>query len=242
MRRAEFTREKVGGIQPAMRDSTKKAFQGLVDLVIGLALLLFLPAWTLSYWQGWIFLAVFSVSVSAITAYLVRKDPKLLERRLNAGPTAEKETRQKVIQFFALIAFIVVVIVPPIDHRLRWYAVPPYMSVMGDLLVALGLLVIFFVFKANTYASATIEVTADQKLITTGPYAFVRHPMYFGALVMLIGVPLALGSYWGLLAVIPITLVLIWRLVDEEKVLATDLAGYVQYQIQVRQRLLPFIW
>jgi protein-S-isoprenylcysteine O-methyltransferase Ste14 len=225
-----------------MRDSTKKAFQGLVGLVISLALLLFLPAWTLYYWQGWIFLAVFTVSVSAITVYLVRKDPKLLVRRLNAGPTAEKETLQKVIQFFALIAFIAVVIVPPIDHRFGWSAVPPYVSVIGNLLVALGLVVIFFVFRANTYASAAIEVTADQRLITNGPYAFVRHPMYFGALVMLIGVPLALGSYWGLLTVIPITLVLIWRLVDEEKVLARELAGYVQYQIQVRQRLLPFIW
>jgi hypothetical protein len=116
-----------------MQDSNKKAFEGLVQLVVSLVLLLFVPAWTLAYWQGWIFLAVFSVSVLAITVYLMREDPKLLERRLNAGPGGEKETRQKTIQFFALSAFIVAAIVPPIDHHLGWSAVPPYVSVMGDL-------------------------------------------------------------------------------------------------------------
>jgi protein-S-isoprenylcysteine O-methyltransferase Ste14 len=225
-----------------MLDSTKKAFERLLTLVVSLALLLFLPAWTLVYWQGWIFLSVFSVSVLAITVYLARNDPKLLERRLNAGPTAEKEKRQKIIQFLAAIVFIATVIIPPIDHRFGWSAAPLWVSVIGDLLVALGLLVISLVFKTNTYAAATIEVATEQKLVTTGPYAFIRHPMYFGALVMLIGVPLALGSYWGLLTVIPMTLVLVWRLVEEEKILAKDLVGYTEYQALVSQRLLPFIW
>ncbi len=225
-----------------MNDLNKRAFAGLLQLMIVLALLLFLPAWTLDYWQAWVFLAVFFVSVLAITIYLMKNDPQLLERRVNAGPGAEKEKSQKIIQLLASIAFIAVIVLPPIDHRFAWSTMPPYVSAAGDILVALGLLFVFFVFKENTFTSATIEVGAEQKIITTGPYAFVRHPMYVGGLVMLLGVPLALGSWWGLLTVIPITLVIVWRLLDEEKFLAQNLAGYSEYQNKVRSRLLPFIW
>jgi protein-S-isoprenylcysteine O-methyltransferase Ste14 len=180
--------------------------------------------------------------VLAITIYLIKKDPKLLERRINAGPGAEKEKSQKIIQFLAAIAFIAVIVFPAIDHRFAWSTVLPYAVAAGDILVALGLLVIFFVFKENTFTSAIIEVGTEQKIISTGPYAFVRHPMYTGGLIMLLGVPLALGSWWGLFTIIPITLVIIWRLLDEEKFLAKNLSGYSEYQNKVRYRLLPFIW
>jgi len=225
-----------------MKDLNKKAFGGLLSLIISLAASLFLPAWTLYYWQAWIFLGVFSVSVLAITIYLMKKDPKLLERRVNAGPGAEKEKSQKIIQFLASIAFIAVIVFPAIDHRFAWSRMPPYAVAAGDILVALGLLVIFFVFKENTFTSAIIEVGTEQKIISTGPYAFVRHPMYTGGLIMLLGVPIALGSWWGLFTIIPITLVIIWRLLDEEKFLAKNLSGYSEYQNKVRYRLLPFIW
>jgi len=225
-----------------MKDLNKKAFGGLLSLLVSLAASLFLPAWTLYYWQAWIFLGVFSVSVLAITIYLIKKDPKLLERRINAGPGAEKEKSQKIIQFLAAIAFIAVIVFPAIDHRFAWSTVPPYAVAAGDILAALGLLVIFFVFKENTFTSAIIEVGTEQKIISTGPYAFVRHPMYTGGLIMLLGVPLALGSWWGLFTIIPITLVIIWRLLDEEKFLAKNLSGYSEYQNKVRYRLLPFIW
>jgi len=181
-----------------MKDLNKKAFGGLLSLLISLAASLFLPAWTLYYWQAWIFLGVFSVSVLAITIYLIKKDPKLLERRINAGPGAEKEKSQKIIQFLASIAFIAVIVFPAIDHRFGWSTVPPYAVAAGDILVVLGLLVIFFVFKENTFTSAIIEVGSEQKIISTGPYAFVRHPMYTGGLIMLLGVPLALGSWVGI--------------------------------------------
>jgi len=108
--------------------------------------------------------------------------------------------------------------------------------------VALGLLIVFFVFKENSFASATIEVGAEQTLVSTGPYSLVRHPMYFGAFVMLIGVPLALGSCWGLLTVIPIIVVIVWRLLDEEIFLEKNLPGYPAYRNKVKYRLLPFIW
>jgi len=131
---------------------------------------------------------------------------------------------------------------PAIDHRFAWSTVPPYVSFAGDGLVALGLLIIFLVFKENTFTSAVIEVDAEQTVIATGPYRLVRHPMYAGALVMLLGVPLALGSRWGLLTIIPIALVIVWRLLDEEKFLARNLPGYSEYRSKVKARLVPFIW
>jgi protein-S-isoprenylcysteine O-methyltransferase Ste14 len=150
--------------------------------------------------------------------------------------------RQKIIQFLASVAFIVVIVFPAVDHRFAWSIVPPHVAAAGDALVALGLLLIFFVFKENTYTSAIIEVGAGQKIIATGPYALVRHPMYTGALVMLFGTPLALGSWWGLFTIIPITLVIVWRLLEEEEFLAKNLAGYSEYQNKVKYRLVTFIW
>ena len=119
---------------------------------------------------------------------------------------------------------------------------PPYLSIIGDVLVALGLYFVFLVFKENTFTSAIIEIDDEQRVISTGLYALVRHPMYIGALVMLIGVPLALGSLWGLITIVPMVFVLVARLLDEEKFLAKNLAGYSEYQSRVRSRLLPLIW
>ncbi len=225
-----------------MKNPNKKAFAGLFFLIVVLAAALFFPAWTINYWQAWMFLAVFSISVVAITLYLVKKDPKLLERRLRGGPGAEKRKGQKDVQALAQIAFIAVIAFPAIDHRFAWSKVPPYITVAGDVLVALGLLIVFFVFKENTFASAIIEVSAEQKVISTGPYGWVRHPMYVGALVMLFGVPLALGSWWGLLTIIPITLAIVWRLLDEEQFMVKNLPGYAEYRNKVRYRLVPFVW
>jgi protein-S-isoprenylcysteine O-methyltransferase Ste14 len=225
-----------------MKDLNIKALGGLLFLVICLAAALFFPAWTIHYWQAWTFLAVFTASVLAITLYLMKKDPKLLERRVKAGPGAEKKSSQKVIQYLAQIAFLAVLVIPSVDHRCAWSAAPPCISVAGDVLVALGLLIVFFVFKENTFTSAIIEVSAGQKVISTGPYALVRHPMYIGALIMLLGIPLALGSWWGLFTIIPIAFVIIWRLLDEEKYLVKTLPGYSEYRHKVKYRLLPFIW
>jgi protein-S-isoprenylcysteine O-methyltransferase Ste14 len=219
-----------------------KALAGFLQLFIILALLIFAPAWTLDYWQAWIFLGVFFGSALAITIYLMRNDPKLLERRVNARLGAEKEKSQRIIQGFAMAAFISIFLVSVLDHRFGWSTVPAYVSVLGDILVVLGFLFVFLVFKENTFASGTIEVGAEQRVVATGPYALVRHPMYIGALVMLIGVPLALGSLWGMLAIVPMTVVLVARLLDEEEFLAKNLAGYSEYENKVRYRLLPLIW
>src|ERR1017187_9558955 len=111
-----------------MEDLNKKAFSGLLRLLLTMAVLLFLPVWTFDYWQAWVFLGVFSVSVLAITVYLMKQDSKLLERRITGGPGAEKVRRQKIIQFLASIAFIVVIVFPAIDHRFAWSIVPPYVA------------------------------------------------------------------------------------------------------------------
>jgi protein-S-isoprenylcysteine O-methyltransferase Ste14 len=219
-----------------------KAFGGLLFLLLIVAALLFIPAWTLDYWQAWTFLAVYFASSLAITLYLMKHDPKLLERRMSGGPTAENEPIQKVIMFFASLGFIGLIVFPALDHRFAWSHMPPYAAIAGDVFVVLGFLAIFFVFKENTFTAATIELAPDQKVISTGPYALVRHPMYGGALVMLVGIPISLGSWWGLLVIVAMLPVLMWRLFDEEKFLARKLPGYVDYQKQVRYRLIPLVW
>jgi len=206
------------------------------------AVLLLVSAGTVNYWQAWMFLAVYFVSSFAITLYLVKKDPKLLERRMSGGPFAEKQTTQKIIMSLTSVGFIGLLVVPALDHRFAWSRMPPYLALAGDVLVALGFLAISFVFKENSFTWATIELATDQKVISTGPYAVVRHPMYAAALVMLLGIPIALGSWWGLLIIVAIVPALVWRLIDEEHFLAGNLPGYVEYQRKVRYRLIPLVW
>jgi protein-S-isoprenylcysteine O-methyltransferase Ste14 len=220
----------------------KKAFGSLLLLALAMAALLFIPAGTLDYWQAWTFLAVYFALSLALTLYLMKKDPKLLERRMRGGPTAEKEPVQKIIMTFASLGFIGLLVVPALDHRFGWSHMTPQLALAGDALVALGWLAIFFVFRENTFTAATIELAPGQRVISTGPYALVRHPMYAGALVMLAGIPVALGSWWGLLIMAAILPALLWRLFDEEKFLARNLPGYVEYQNRLRFRLIPRVW
>jgi len=142
----------------------------------------------------------------------------------------------------ASIGFIGLIVVPALDHRFAWSHMPPYVALAGDVLVVLGWLAIFLVFKENTFSSATIELAPDHRVISTGPYALVRHPMYAGAIIMLLGLPIALGSWWGLLVFVAMMPALIWRLFDEEAFLARNLQGYVEYQKRVRYRLIPLVW
>ena len=225
-----------------MNPLTQKTVLGFTQLIAVLAILLLAPAWTLHYWQAWVYLFIFAASSALITTYLWNKDRKLLERRLNAGPAAENETSQKLIQRLASLVFMGAMILPSLDHRFSWSAVPLPVVVAGDALTALGFFIVFLVFKENTFTAAIITVTPDQKVVSTGPYAVVRHPMYSGALVMLLGTPLALGSWWGLLMFAPMTFTIAWRARDEEAFLAKSLPGYKEYCQIVRYRLAPFVW
>ena len=219
-----------------------RAFGGTATLVVVMAALLFGAAGTFAYWQAWTFLALYFAVSLAITLYLMKNDPALLARRMSGGPFAEKEPAQRVIMSVTSLGFITLLVLPAIDHRLHWSELPPYAVLMGDALVLIGWLGIFFVFRENSFSSATIELAADQRVISTGPYAWVRHPMYATALLMLVGIPIALGSWWGVLVIIAMLPVLIWRLIDEERFLVRNLPGYADYRNQVPYRLLPLIW
>jgi protein-S-isoprenylcysteine O-methyltransferase Ste14 len=219
-----------------------KTLFGFVQLIVMLGVCLFGPAGSFSFWQAWVYSITFIGSAVMITFYLWNRDPELLARRENAGPGAEKERTQKIIQLFASILFLALLIIPSFDHRYGWSNVPLYTIILGDILVALGYLIIFLVLKENSFAASTIKLSPGQKVITTGPYSIVRHPMYSGALIMLFGTPLALGSWWGLLMFIPFTLILVWRLLDEEKFLFKNLQGYYEYCQKVRYRLVPLLW
>ncbi len=220
---------------------TKTLFS-LVALSVAMGLLLFVPAGTIQYWQAWVYLAIFTGASLLTSLYLLKRDPALLKRRMSGGPTAEKETTQKIIMLFASIGFIALLVVPALDHRFGWSTVSPSVVMAGDILVAIGFYFIFLVYRENTFTSATIQVVENQKVISTGPYALVRHPMYASALLYLIGTPLALGSYWGLLAFVFMVSFLIWRLFDEEKFLAKNLPEYKEYQEKIPHRLVPYVW
>jgi protein-S-isoprenylcysteine O-methyltransferase Ste14 len=225
-----------------MTNLNTKAWLSLTVLAIVMGLLLFVPAWTVHYWQAWVYLSIFTGASILTTLYLIRHDPMLLERRMRGGPTAERQPVQRLIMLCTSIGFIALLVVPALDFRFGWSVVPLGGVVVGDVLVVTGFYFIFLVYRENTFTSATIEVTEDQKVISTGPYAIVRHPMYASASLYLLGTPLALGSYWGVVVFGVMMPFLLWRLFDEEHFLAKNLPGYTEYQKRVRHRLVPFVW
>ncbi len=236
------TKQKESSVTGGMKTVNRKAWLGLTFLAVSMGLLLFLAAGTIRYWQAWVYLAVYFVPSLIITIYLMKTDPALLKRRLRAGPTSEKERAQKLIMLIASIGFIASLVVPALDHRFDWSTVPTALEVVGDILIALCFLIAFAVYRENPYASATIELAPDQRLVSTGPYAIVRHPLYSGGMLLFAGGPLALGSFWGLIPFVAVMPVLIWRLLDEERFLSSRLSGYTDYCTKVRWRLIPRVF
>jgi protein-S-isoprenylcysteine O-methyltransferase Ste14 len=213
----------------------------LIGFVI-LGLFLFLPAWTLNYWQAWAFSVVLMCSVNVIGLYLSLKDPALLERRKNVGPAAEQSLPQRIIMSLALVSISGLLVFCSLNHRFAWSPVPAYVSLIGDLLVVLGLFINLVVFKENSFGGSTVQTFTDQKVISTGPYALIRHPMYAGVLLMMAGVPLALGCWLGLIILAPMLIGLVWRILEEEKLLMEELPGYTEYMQKVHYRLVPYLW
>jgi protein-S-isoprenylcysteine O-methyltransferase Ste14 len=195
--------------------------------VLAFGLMLFLPAGTTHYWQGWAFLAVFALSTWIPTVYLMRTNPAALERRMQVGPAAETRPLQRILITVIFIAFPASFVVGGLDHRFGWSHVPAPVSVIGDMLVAIGLGLAMLVIIQNSYAAANVRVEAGQQLVSTGLYGLVRHPMY---------------SYWGFFLLIPGMLVLVLRIRDEEKLLTHELSGYREYEQKVQYRLLPYVW
>jgi protein-S-isoprenylcysteine O-methyltransferase Ste14 len=224
-----------------MKTVGKLLVSGAVGLV-AFGLMLFVPAGTFHYWQAWVFIAVFTVSTWIPSLYLLRVNPAALERRMHAGPLAETRLLQRIVISFLVICFLATFVFSSFDHRFGWSAVPASISLIGDVLVTVGLGVSILVVFQNGYAAANVTVEASQQLVSTGLYGLVRHPMYTGNVILMLGVPLALGSYWGLVFVIPGVIVLALRIRDEEALLEQELRGYSEYQQQVRYRLVPYVW
>jgi protein-S-isoprenylcysteine O-methyltransferase Ste14 len=219
--------------------------QAIVQSVVGLVFfvaLIFVPAGTWDYWQGWAFLGVFVASTSAFTIYLAIHDKALLERRLKAGPWHERERSQRIIVSLVLVAFCGFIILPVLDYHHSLSPVPAWVSVVGNAIIIFSYLAIFWVIRTNSWAASSIRVEAGQKVVDTGPYTYVRHPMYAAAIWLFVGIPLALGSWWSVALLIPSLPVLLWRLLDEERILARDLPGYSEYMGRVRYRLMPKVW
>jgi protein-S-isoprenylcysteine O-methyltransferase Ste14 len=220
----------------------RKAFAALAVLVLATGAVLFGCAGGFSYWQGWLFLAIYWAASIWHTLYLLKNDPALLARRMKGGPAAEKRPAQRVIMRWVTILYIAMFVISGFDHRLAWSHMPEVVVAIGDGMIAFAFFVFHLVLRENSFASATIEISEGQKVISTGPYRMVRHPMYSGGLLFLLGIPIALGSWWAVLTFLPLLPVLIWRIVDEEKLLNKELDGYTEYCTRVKYRLIPGLY
>ncbi len=225
-----------------MNNLIVKSILGLAFLLTFLGAILFIAAGSFAFWQAWLYLAVFGLSTLFVTLYLMKYDQKLLASRVAAGPSAETEKTQKVIQSLASLFFMLVFIVAGLDYRFHWSNVLSIVSIIADVFVALGFYIVFLTFKANSYTSAVIEVKQDQQVITSGPYSVVRHPMYMGASLLLIFTPLALGSWVAFPFPLLLIVTIAFRAIEEEKFLAANLSGYTDYRQKVRYRIIPFVW
>jgi protein-S-isoprenylcysteine O-methyltransferase Ste14 len=223
-------------------DMLPQALRNLIAFLIVLAALLFGPARSLRFTEAWVFLVLVAVLSAAITLYLAAYDPALLERRLRAGPAAEQQAFQKIVVTIAALMLIALMVVAGLDHHGHWSAVPEAIVVAGDILFIASYVVIFLVFRANSFTSGVVEVVGDQRVVSSGPYALVRHPMYSGAFLFLLAAPLALASWWALIPAAALGGAIIVRLLDEEKFLVQHLDGYRAYCEHVRWRLLPGVW
>jgi protein-S-isoprenylcysteine O-methyltransferase Ste14 len=209
----------------------------LAPLVMGA--IFFGTAGTFRYWEAWVFMPVVIVPMALAVAYFFRRDPELLRRRMEAK---EERAQQRTLQKLGGLVWVGIFFIPGLDHRFGWSSVPEALVLAANVLVLAGYLVIILTLKENSYAARTIKVEEGQTVISTGPYAVVRHPMYVGAGVMLLATPLALGSYWALLPALAIPPFLVLRTLDEERVLLDELPGYREYTEKTSHRIIPGVW
>jgi protein-S-isoprenylcysteine O-methyltransferase Ste14 len=225
--------------QLSRRQLVRMAFVRLLAGFVILLAMLLLPAGTLAFREAWAYMAVLFLPVTLVLAYLLKNDPGLLERRMR---TKEKEAEQGLVVKVASVCLLFVVLLPGFDHRFQWSNVPVAAVVVADVLILLGYALVVLVFRENSYASRIIEVEQDQHVISTGPYAIVRHPMYVGVIVIYVLTPVALGSWWAVIPALPLVPILVARIWNEEKVLAEELVGYQEYMRTTRYRLVPGVW
>jgi protein-S-isoprenylcysteine O-methyltransferase Ste14 len=210
-----------------------------IGAILVLGAVFFLPAGTFDYWEAWVYIGLILLPAIFIMGYLIRHDPALIERRTRMK---ERRARQDLIIKISMVIFLAMILLPGFDRRFGWSDVPAAVVIAADILVALGYFIVFLVYRENTYTSRLVEVEKGQTVISTGPYAVVRHPMYVGALIMFLFTPLALGSVWASIPALFMIPIVIARLLDEEQVLGKGLPGYPEYMQKVRNRLIPGVW
>ncbi len=225
--------------QPARGALVRTVYTRVALAVPVIGAIFFLPAGTLAYWEAWLYLAVLLIPMFLAFSYLLQHDPQLLERRMQ---WREKEIAQRRIINLSWLYFLLVFLLPGLDKRWDWSGVPWPVVLAADLVVMLGYGLFFLVLRENQYAARTIQVEQGQRVISTGPYAIVRHPMYLGVSLMYLASPLALGSYWALIPALLIVPILVARIINEERVLERDLRGYLEYEQATKYRLFPGIW
>ncbi|MDO4484179.1 MAG: isoprenylcysteine carboxylmethyltransferase family protein [Clostridia bacterium] len=201
--------------------------------------LIFGAAGSWQYAAGWAFWVSFCVPTLMITAFFLKEDPALIERRIFP---VETRPRQLIGQGIAGVLFAALMILPALDYRNGWSRLPLAVSLAGDAMVIIGFVIVFFVFRENTFASRAVEIMHHQQVIQTGPYAVVRHPMYLGALMVILAMPFALGSLLGVFIALPLMGVIVCRILDEEKLLRAELDGYSDYCRKTKYRLIPYVW
>ena len=201
---------------------------------------LFVGAGTLRYWQGWVFVAFLYATMTAANTYLLKTAPALLARRLTSN--RETDPVQRVVRTLMSLSAMALFLVSGVDRRAGWSHVPLAGVVLGQCGMMLGALVVFLVLRENRFAAVVVEVQAEQRVVETGPYGWVRHPMYSGALCQAVFAPLALGSYWAEVVVAPAIAAVVVRLLAEERLLGQELPGYAAYMKKTRFRLVPGMW
>ncbi|MCB9421044.1 MAG: isoprenylcysteine carboxylmethyltransferase family protein [Ardenticatenaceae bacterium] len=218
--------------------------QGILSFLIGvivIGVLLSLIAGTFAYWNAWVFAILFNFGTASQGVYLFIKDPELLERRKQVAP-ADESLLERIFIILALLSIFGMIIFSAVDHRFGWSHMSLLVMVVGDILVSLSFIIYYFVFMENSFAASSVRTFEEQRVISTGPYAIVRHPKYVGDILLITGIPLALGSWWGLI-ILGLTIPgMAWRILDEEKLLKQDLPGYLKYMENIRYRLIPYIW
>ena len=204
-----------------------------------LALLVFLPAWTLRYWQGWLFLAILFVPMLIVGAVLLVKSPALLEKRLNAK---EEQSEQKAVLMLSALMFLAAFVLAGLNDHFGWFVLPAWVSVAAAVVFLGGYALYAEVMRENAYLSRTVEVQEDQKVIDTGLYGVVRHPMYLSTLLLFLSMPLVLGSLFSLGVMLFYIPLIAMRIKNEEQVLLEGLPGYDAYQKKVRYKVIPYLW
>jgi len=225
---------------PERRTLILQATGKFTFLIILFGLCYFLTAGTILFWEAWLFIGIVFVMMLLFLRFMVKNDPDTLRRRLQRG---EKRQDQKIIVIISDVLILIILLLPGFDRRWNWSSVPIWSVLVSDVIFALGYMMFFRVLKENSFAGRTVRVEEKvQKVITTGPYSLVRHPMYTSILLMFGIMPLALGSYWGLIPLPLFILSLTLRIKDEEKMLCEELEGYKDYMQSTKYRIIPFIW